>query len=132
MQFRIHARSANVNGDLREFIASRVLAKLSRTRRRIRSVDVYLEDTNGPRGGAGELIRVIVRLRPAGRVVIRHLSLDPRSGIYSAAERAIQAVRRAIGCRRTKRLRRAQQALHISRRLPRRHQDLQSVGADLN
>jgi hypothetical protein len=132
MRFRFHAGSSSVNDELREFIAARVLAKLSRTRGRIRSIDIYCEDTNGPRGGAGDLIRVIVYLRPAGCVVIRHLDLNPEAGIHAAMQRAIQASRREIGRRRTKRLRNAQRAMHLDQGQPRRDRKLQSLSAHLN
>jgi ribosome-associated translation inhibitor RaiA len=118
MQIHIHARGPNMNRAARQFIEDRVLSKLSRTRRRIHSIEVYLEDINGPRGGADQCVRLIVHLRPTGRVVIRSIDLSSTVSIYSAAQRALQAVRRALGRRRTKRLRGAQTARSQQRGKP--------------
>lgn len=117
MQIHIHARGQNSRA-ARQFIEDRVLSKLSRTRRRIHSIELYLEDINGPRGGADQCVRLIVDLRPTGRVVVRNVDLSSAASIGSAARRALQAVRRALGRRRTKRLRGAQLARNQRRRKP--------------
>jgi len=116
MQFKIHDSGQNMDRDVRDFVETRVLSKLSRTRRRIRSIDVYIEDVNGPRGGADHLIRVVAGLNPTGQIIVRQLDLSPGAGIGLAAERTVRAVRRELGRRRTNRLRGAQKATRDSNR----------------
>ncbi|HEV7223006.1 MAG TPA: hypothetical protein VGN42_09925 [Pirellulales bacterium] len=113
---------------MRDFIENRVLSKLSRTRQRIRSIDVYIEDVNGPRGGADHLIRVVVGLKPRGQVIVRQLDLSPSAGIGLAAERTVRAVRRELGRRRTNRLRGAQKAIREPNRPAGAMHDSQRAG----
>ena len=89
---------------VREFAKRRVTSKLSRISKRIRSIEISVRDVNGPRGGKDHAIQCLVRLRPSGQIVIQHQDFGPYSGIALAIKRAIVAVKRALGRRRSNRI----------------------------
>jgi putative sigma-54 modulation protein len=94
----------NSNQNLRDFVKRQVESKLSRVSKRIRSLQISIRDINGPRGGKDHLIQFLVRMRPTGKIVIRHRVHDPFDGIQKASLRDVTAVKRAVGRRRCNRI----------------------------
>ena len=57
-------------------VERRLRFALSRFSGRIRRVDVFLADENGPRGGIDKTCRIVVRLRDSGDVVAEVSDID--------------------------------------------------------
>ena len=83
MQISVKGRDRNSNEAVREFVKRRVTSKLSRVAKRIRSVQIWIRDINGPRGGKDHGVQLLVRLKPTGHVAIQHMDYDPYAGIQS-------------------------------------------------
>jgi ribosome-associated translation inhibitor RaiA len=64
--------------------------------RHIRTVDVWLEDLNGPRGGRDKVARIGVSLRSSGTVVASATAEDLYQSVTMAADRARAAVDRRV------------------------------------
>jgi hypothetical protein len=104
MHLVIKGLDPNSNQNLREFVKRQVESKLSRISKRIRSLQISIRDINGPRGGKDHLIQFLVQMRPTGEIVIRHRDHGPFEGIQKAIQRAVVAVKRALGRRRSNRI----------------------------
>jgi putative sigma-54 modulation protein len=104
MHLVINGLDRNGSAAVRELVKRRVTSKLSRVSKRIRSVQIWIRDINGPRGGKDHLIQFLVRMRPTGTVVIRHRDYGPYTGLSLALQRAVRAVKRALGRRRSNRI----------------------------
>jgi putative sigma-54 modulation protein len=114
MHLVIKGLDRNGSAAVREFVKRRVTSKLSRVSKRIRSVQIWIRDINGPRGGKDHLIQFLVQMRPTGTVVIRHRDYGPYTGLPVALQRAIHAVKRALGRRRSNRIDSFRRNLHDS------------------
>lgn len=68
----------------------------------VRDVEIRLSDVNGPKG-AGARCFVLVRLLPAGQVLITQEADNDKAAIAAAAERAKQSVGRLINKRKPSR-----------------------------
>jgi ribosome-associated translation inhibitor RaiA len=102
MQLTIKGLDPISSDAVREFAQREVTSKLSRMSKRIRSIQLWVRDVNGPRGGRDHAIQFLVRLKPTGKVLIQHRDFDPYAGISIAIERASRAVTRALERRRSK------------------------------
>jgi putative sigma-54 modulation protein len=78
---------------LLKHVRERLTAALNQYRWRVASVDVRLDDVNGPRGGVDQRCQVQVRLRPKGNVLVTELSDD----LYLAVSHAADRVRNTVG-----------------------------------
>lgn len=87
MQLDLQAPGLELRRGLRDHIASRLEAALSRCANRIRHVSVRLRDVNGPRGGIDKRCSIKVELENAGAVRIEEHGLELRSLINRAMER---------------------------------------------
>jgi ribosome-associated translation inhibitor RaiA len=103
MHLWIKGRNRNAKDSVRAFVEGRVISKLSRVFRHVRSIAIAIRDVNGPRGGVDHVIRIIIRLTSGGRIVVRHRALDTYTGAPIAIQRAVRAVRRELGRRRSTR-----------------------------
>lgn len=73
---------------------------VSRFSPRIDWVAVRLADINGPRGGVDKECRIVVRLRPHGRVRVIERDASMHAAIARAADRLGRAVAREMARRR--------------------------------
>jgi hypothetical protein len=89
---------------LESFTKERLNAALRRFRRYVERVTVYISDVNGPRGGTDKHVRMIVRLRPSGTVVITAEESNVLAAIVGAARRAAHATKRQLRRKRSLRL----------------------------
>ncbi len=96
MSVSITDRSNLLNDEMRELAERRLLFALSRFDSRIDSVDLVVEDENGPRGGIDKSCRVTVTLRRAAGVIISDKDSDLARCLSRVAERAGRSVARAI------------------------------------
>lgn len=87
MQLDLQAPGLELRRGLRDHIASRLEAALSRCANRIRHVSVRLRNVNGPRGGIDKRCSIKVELENAGAVRIEEHGLELRSLINRAMER---------------------------------------------
>ena len=90
----------HLNGTSCDVIEERVRSKVSRHSKRVQSIAVAARDVNGPRGGIDHVVRVLVRLKAGGSIIVRHRASDAYTGVSIAMERAVRAMRREAGRRR--------------------------------
>lgn len=86
-----------------EFIRERFEQALGRRARRIRAVQVHVEDVNGPRGGVDKLCRAEILLAPRGEVIVDATEPDLYEAIQHAAKRARTSVFREVDRRKARR-----------------------------
>jgi len=103
MQLWIKGRDRKATQAIRTFVERRVLRKLSRVSKKVRSLAISIRDVNGPRGGIDQVVRVVIRLALGGKIVVRHRTSDALAGLLMAIKRALRAMRREIGRRRSNR-----------------------------
>ena len=95
---RLHTRCKNLRltEQIREQITSRLTFALARFSRNIREVTASLADLNGSKGGQDKRCRVVVRLRSSNKVTIEETGSNVLAAIARAADRAKNAVGRAL------------------------------------
>lgn len=103
MHLWIKGRDRTLTNALRAFVEARVISKLSRASKKVRSIAISIRDVNGPRGGIDHVIRIVIRLTSGGKIVVRHRARDTYTGAPIAIKRAVRAVRRELGRRRSNR-----------------------------
>ena len=93
MQILIHARDYSVTPALRDFIKRKLGFGIGRYADRIARINVYLKDTNGPRGGVDQHCRVDIAMNLRGTFAAEATELD----IYTAIKVAVDRVARRVG-----------------------------------
>lgn len=96
MLWNLHTNDVELNAELKEHLERRLLFALTRFAPKIRNVDVYLTDHNGPRGGIGKSCHIVVRLRGATDVVTKTVDAEWFVCIDRATNRIGQNVSRTI------------------------------------
>lgn len=86
--FTIEGRGLDVTRAIRAQIQRAVSTSLGRFIRHIRSIEVLLEDFNGPRGGVDKRCRIDLYLKRGGRMTSSAKSLDGAAAVTIAARRA--------------------------------------------
>lgn len=76
MLWSLKSDRGNVDQDLTAHVERRLRFALSRFSGRIRRVNVFLADQNGPRGGIDKTCRIVVLLRDGGSVVAEVNDVD--------------------------------------------------------
>jgi hypothetical protein len=80
-----------------EAAGRRLVFALDRFSRRVRSLYVRLSDVNGPRGGSDKRCTIVIRLDGSRRlIVVDDVDADVMTAIGRGADRAAQAVTRAL------------------------------------
>jgi ribosome-associated translation inhibitor RaiA len=85
---------------LRGHIERKLEFAVGRLAQRVDRLSVYLDDLNGPKGGADKRCRILADVRPSQRIVAEQVSDDFFTGISGAAEKLGRAVKRRIDRRR--------------------------------
>jgi hypothetical protein len=80
----------------REAVRRILVSTLGRFAGRIRAIQVWLEDVNGPRGGLDIRCRIDIDLRPRGRISVSALATDEFSATAKAAARTRELVDRRV------------------------------------
>jgi len=96
MNTQITTKNVTLSEDERDRIERRLYFTLGRFSSRIVSVDVMLQDENGPRGGLDKKCRVIVRLHGASDVVVEGCGAETLSVVDRTANRTGRAVSRTL------------------------------------
>ncbi|QGQ22164.1 HPF/RaiA family ribosome-associated protein [Gimesia benthica] len=89
-------RNGLLNFRLKQLCKRRLEYALSRFQNRIRSIDLYVSDLNGPRGGIDKACRVRI-VHEKGSVIVNQKSEDLAVCISRVAEKAARAVSRSLG-----------------------------------
>lgn len=106
IHFTIQARGLQLRNSHRRAIRRILASALGRFTRRVRTIRVWLEDINGPRGGVDIRCRIEVHFRPRGSITVSALAIDE----YAAIARAAAGARELVD-RRVKRVRSRQREL---------------------
>lgn len=85
---------------LGDHVERRLRFALSRFSGRIRRIDVFLSDQNGPRGGVDKTCRIVVRLGDGGDVVAEVSDVDWVIAVDRATTRIGQSTGREVARRR--------------------------------
>ncbi len=96
---RVQIRSSIANFDKgpgKQRLAELLERNLGRFERRIKSVQVFIEDVNGPKGGVDKECRCVVHLRRLPPVVIRDADECLTTLAHRVANRTAHAVRRCV------------------------------------
>ena len=101
MKLTIRSRHVLLTPALRDLIQRRLELAFSRIALEIRSVHCTITDINGPRGGPDKQVRLRVRARSLGGLVVEHLGSDPLVTVSLAADRAERALLRSLARRRS-------------------------------
>ena len=100
MRLFIRCKDFTLSEAVRERIRLRLASILARFADRIGDVTTSFADLNGPKGGVDKQCRVVVRLRPRGKVTIEETDRDLFAAITRASGRVKRTVGRAVQRRR--------------------------------
>lgn len=104
IRLSIQSRGLSLTKAYRGTVQRILATTLGRFARRIRAIQVWLEDVNGPRGGVDTRCRIDVELRPRGRISVSALATDEYAATAEAAARSRELLDRRV--KRTRALRR--------------------------
>jgi len=96
MLILITDRAGILNSRISEIAERKVRFALSRFAQRVESIELVVDDQNGPRGGVDKSCRLLISLKWARNVVINDRDNDLGRCIARAAERSARAVSKAI------------------------------------
>lgn len=77
-----------------EMLEKILVGQLSRFQHRLKQVQLYIEDVNGPRGGLDKHCRCVLHLRRMTPIIIRDHDQNIPAMIHRVADRASHALRR--------------------------------------
>src|SRR6185295_859287 len=92
IHFTIEARGLELRNSHRRAIRRILASALGRFGRRVRTIRVWLEDVNGPRGCVDTRCRIEVHFRPRGSITVSALATDEFEASARAAARARELV----------------------------------------
>ena len=92
----LHHRDGLVTRKIESLTERKVRFALSRFESHIDQVEIVLSDENGPRGGCDKACRIVVTMRNATPVIVRHLDESFERGISVAVERVQRVVARRV------------------------------------
>ena len=87
IHFTVHARGLELKNSHRRAIRRILASALGRFTRRVRTIRVWLEDINGPRGGVDIRCRIEVHFRPRGNRDVGASSRRRKTGGLSVGSR---------------------------------------------
>jgi len=88
MHMTLRCSGVELAGHRRDAYREILLSSLERFEHRLRRVSLYLEDTNGPRGGVDKQCRCVLHLTRMPPIVIQDKDESLSSLIYRVANRA--------------------------------------------
>ena len=95
MFVQTHARDFALSEALNKYTDSKIRVALGLFREKIRRVDVFLTDVNGPRGGEDKSCKIVVKLDNQGAdVVMSETAEDMYDAINACAHRVKRTVAR--------------------------------------
>jgi putative sigma-54 modulation protein len=103
VQLKVRTRGVALTGHLLRMVRGSVCAALGRLSERVDEVFVWIEDTNGSRGGIDTRCRMTLRLVRGGRITASAVATNEFAAIGLAANRTRVRFVRALNKRRGKR-----------------------------
>jgi ribosomal subunit interface protein len=88
---------------LEHYVQRRLQTALGRFSRRLPSVTVRLIDENGPRGGVDKRCQLVLTMPPVTSMMVEDSHVDVYNAVDAVADRAVRAVTRELGRRRSRR-----------------------------
>ena len=94
----LHVRFVNEDRSTKspEMIQEILLKQLQRFEHRLRQVQMYIEDVNGPRGGVDKHCRCVLHLRRMAPIVISDSDSSVMAMVHRVADRASHALSRNL------------------------------------
>jgi len=96
MDINVSAHGLAIDSDTDGFVRRQIHAALQRFEDQVVSVDVYLKDINGPKGGIDKQVLVCVRLRNRQVVATETARAGLRAAVVVSVRTAKRAVRRSL------------------------------------
>ena len=96
MDMNISAQGLRLQGSTDAFVREQLHSSLQRFEDHVVSVDAYLKDINGPRGGIDKQVLIRTRLRNRQVIATEITRADLRAAVVVAARKAKRAVRRSL------------------------------------
>ena len=105
VEYSVQTRGLGATKSLHSAVGRILSGTFDRFAPRIRSVQVWLEDVNGPRGGMDNRCRIDVEMRPRGRFTVSAVANNEYAATAEAAIRARETMDRQIKRARSRRRR---------------------------
>jgi ribosomal subunit interface protein len=96
MNISIQSQSFPLTTALEQRIHRRIASATRRFSRFITTVDVYLEDLNGPKGGEDMSVRILATMQDRQSIVVDATHTDMYKAIDRAGSRARRAIKRSL------------------------------------
>jgi ribosome-associated translation inhibitor RaiA len=96
MSIELVDRSGEMGDSLKQLAERRLEFALSNYEDRIQSVSVVVSDLNGPRGGIDKEVRISVRMKRHGEIIVTDRDNDLAACLSRAAARCGRAVARSV------------------------------------
>jgi hypothetical protein len=96
IRYSLRARGVSLTTKHRRAVSRILTSTLGRFERRVRNIDVWFEDVNGPRGGVDIRCRIDIEFQPRGTVSVSALAIDEFAAAAKAAARTRELVDRRI------------------------------------
>jgi len=107
MKLELRTRHLTAEADLRRLCERSLLHALGRFEDRIRRVQLWIEDVNGPRGGRDARCVLRVGLRHGGSLKVESTQMRPEAAVAHVFDRVREALVRTVERRRWALMRRA-------------------------
>jgi hypothetical protein len=101
-----NTRDVALTDDLRRIVWRSLSSAIGRFADRLAEVLVWIEDNNGPRGGADTRCRITLKFKQGGRLTVSSVSTGEVAAVFRAANRARVRCVRAFKKRRSGRRKR--------------------------
>lgn len=102
MKISVRAQGFELNAAIDTFVQNDIRSTMARFGDEIFSVDVFLKDTNGPKGGIDKQVLLRIQLRGGRQLVLQTTREDLYAAVRVSTKRARRALRRKL--RKTRRL----------------------------
>lgn len=96
MQLKIRFTGRDRMNNDQQNLESILTRQLARFQHRLKQVQLYIEDVNGPRGGVDKHCRCVLHLRHMAPIIIRDADASIHAMVHRVAERASHALSRQL------------------------------------
>eukprot|EP01025_Chloroclados_australasicus_P055295 TRINITY_DN6658_c1_g1_i4.p1 TRINITY_DN6658_c1_g1~~TRINITY_DN6658_c1_g1_i4.p1 ORF type:complete len:280 (+),score=14.21 TRINITY_DN6658_c1_g1_i4:36-875(+) len=95
MQVKIQTRGFNLSPALNDYTDTKVRLTLGLYREKIKRVDVFLSDVNGPKGGEDMMCKIVIKANGCHSIIVQDIAED----MYDAINICAHRIKRAVGRR---------------------------------
>lgn len=96
MDINVSAHGLSIDSDTDTFVREQLYAALRRFEDQVVSVDAFMKDINGPKGGIDKQVLVRVRLRNRQVIATETARSGLRAAVVVSVRKAKRAVRRSL------------------------------------